>query len=132
MSMNNHLKLLHFVAALWCICWLLACGPVRAESAAPVPGNHKEPTHDSRAKSELLSPLKLDETYLHNEIPAADSKGTVTLHRAVAEAAAHNKDVQEASLRFLPSDFKFAHLRTAPGVRSSEGHLNASYVFGRR
>jgi len=103
-------KCLHLIRFLWCICWVLSTGVARAENVDLVSDYYKDPALDSRAKNQLLSPLTIDERYLHNEIPAENSQGTITLRGAVTEASAHNKEVQEAQLQV--SRFKGSLLQT--------------------
>jgi hypothetical protein len=102
----------HFISISWCIYWFLSISGVHAENADIV--SDKRPIQESRAKNQLLSPLTIDDRYLRKEIPAEDSKGTITLHGAVTEAAAHNKEVEEARLQIS----RFERIdETAPEMR---------------
>ncbi len=75
----------------------------------PVSSNDYGQTIDNSQKElRLLSPLAIDQRYTSNEIPAIDSKSTITLRGAVIEAAAHNKEVLEAHLQV--SRFKWDYL----------------------
>lgn len=71
------------------------------------------------ARSQLLSPLTIDDKYLPNEIPARNPSGTLTLRGAVAESAVHNKDVQEATLQVsrFKWDYLAAETNRLPNVR---------------
>jgi outer membrane protein TolC len=95
------------------MCCFLPTSGVRAESANVVSGYYQEPEQNSRAKNELLSPMTLDERYGRNEIPAERLQGTITLNRAVEEAAAHNKEVREANLQI--SRYKWDYLSVEAG-----------------
>jgi outer membrane protein TolC len=99
----------------------MASLPALAESSAPdrsaaIPSQSAAAPPSSAA---LLSPLTIDDKYLHNDIPAQNQPGTLTLHGAVEEAVVHNRDVREANLQV--SRFKWDHLASEaarlPNVR---------------
>jgi outer membrane protein len=73
----------------------------------------------SGSNAALLSPLTIDEKYLHNDIPPANQQGTLTLHGAVQEAAVHNRDVLEANLQVsrFKWDYLAAETNRLPNVR---------------
>ena len=108
LPMQSLTNRLHFIPMLCCLCLLLLTTQVRAENTDVVSDYYKEPTRTLRAKTQLLSPVTIDDNYLRNEIPATKLQGTVTLTGAVSEAAINNKDVQEA--RFKVSRFKWDHM----------------------
>lgn len=64
----------------------------------------------SRADNEQLTPFRLDDKYLRNDIPNDGSQDTLTLKGAVEVAATRNKDVQEAKLQV--SRYKWEYLAT--------------------
>jgi len=79
---------LYINLALCCIYWFQLTVAARAEDAPA-----------SRVRSQLLSPVTIDQTYSRSDIPAENSQGTITLRGAVSEAAVHNKEVLEARLQ---------------------------------
>lgn len=94
--------------AVFC-CWIFIVFPVQADTD----------TRDLFPKYRVLSPLRIDDKYLGNEIPAEEPKGTLTLHGAVQEAAMHNRDILKASLEVSRSkwDYIAQETKRLPDVR---------------
>jgi outer membrane protein TolC len=84
-----------------------------------------------------FSPVTIDDKYLQNNLPAKETKGMVTLHGAVEEAATHNKDVLEANLQVsrFKWDYLAAQTNRLPNVRVisylSESTVNSLLVPAR-
>jgi len=112
-------KYRHLLLALFCVWWLLSPSGVRAENGDVLSDYHKDPTGNSRAKNQLLAPLTIDDRYLQKQIPAEDSRGTVSLQGAVTEATAHNKEVLEARLQVsrFKLDYLAAETNRLPNIR---------------
>ncbi len=107
--MRSPLKCLAVISILSCIIWCMSTKVVHAESAGVVADHNTEPSQDSRAKSQLLAPLTIDETYGRSEIPAESSaQSAITLRGAIAEAETHNKEVLQGRLEV--SRFKWDYL----------------------
>jgi outer membrane protein len=105
--MRSLIKRLSFII-IFGIYFILGIAVLHAENMPVSLNDYGQPIDNSQKEQQLLSPLAIDQRYTSNEIPATDSKSTVTLHGAVTEAAAHNKEVLEA--HFLVSRFKWDYM----------------------
>jgi outer membrane protein len=116
--MRSSIKYLIFLATCF-IYSILGIAAGLAETASATSFSYNEPTDNSRAKTQLLSPLKVDNKYLHNEIPNETGQSTITLKGAVTEAATHNKDIKEASLEVsrFKWDYLAAQTNRLPNIR---------------
>jgi outer membrane protein len=116
--MRSSAKYLGFLATCF-TCSILGIAAGLAETASAISYSYNEPTDNSRAKTQLSSPLKVDDKYLHNEIPNETGPSTITLKGAVTEAATHNKDIKEASLEVsrFKWDYRAAEANRLPNIR---------------
>lgn len=110
-SSTKHLNLI----AIYCVYSILESTTAQAEamqaasySYEPINGQIDEAASAPRAKTQLPSPITVDDTYSRNEIPTENRQGTITLKGAVTEAATHNKDIKAANLEV--SRFKWDYL----------------------
>src|ERR1700676_2836609 len=117
--MRSLTKFLLLILTLWGFYWFFSRGEASAANADIDSDYDKKAPQDSRASKQLLPPLMINEKYLRSEIPAEDSKGPMTLHGAVTEAAVHNKDVQGARLQVsqLKWSYRAAETTRLPNVR---------------
>jgi len=107
-AMRSVTKCRYFILALCCTCCLLSTSTACAETTDVISDYYKESTSLPRARTQLLSPVTIDEKYQRKEIPAESGGGAITLRGAVTEAAIHNREVREASLEV--SRFKWDYL----------------------
>src|SRR5262249_42378835 len=109
----------YWILAHCCACFVLSASGASAEKTGAKSDFFNEPTSSSRARTQLLSPVTIDEKYLQNEIPAESAGGAITLRGAVTEAAIHNKEVQEARLEVSRFKWDYLSVETSrlPNVR---------------